>query len=86
MRVRVVQVADDCVLHVFPEMRGPPLQTRHAVEHIDHQIEAVDLIQYRQFERRVDVALLLVAAYVQMLVIAEPIGELCESATGSRGS
>jgi hypothetical protein len=57
-------------------MRGSSLQTRHPVEHVDHEVEAVHLIQNGQFERRVDVAFFLVAPYVQMFMIAEAIGQL----------
>ena len=51
-------------------------QPRHAVDHVDDQVEARGLVQHRQLERRVDVALLLVAADVQVLVALEAIGEL----------
>ena len=57
-------------------MRGPCLQAGHAVEHVDHEIEAIDLIENREFERRVDVAFFLIAAHVQILVIVEAIREL----------
>ena len=53
-------------------------QPGHPVDHVDHQIEAVDLVEDRELERRVDVALLLVAAHVQVLVVREAVGELVD--------
>lgn len=51
MLVRVAQVANDLVFHQLLEMRGLVLQARHPVDNVDHQIEAVDLIQDRELER-----------------------------------
>ena len=53
-------------------------QLRHAIDHVDDQVEARRLVQHRQLERRVDVALLLVAVHVQVLVALEAVGELVD--------
>ena len=53
-------------------------QARHPVDDVDHQVEAVHLVQDRELQRRVDVALLLVAAHVQVVVVVEAVGELVD--------
>ena len=50
-------------------------QLGHAVDDVDDQVKAGRLVQHRQLERRVDVALLPVAVHVQVLVALEPVGE-----------
>ena len=47
----------------------------HAVDDVDGQVEAVDLVVDRQLQRRVDVALLLVAADVQVVVVRAAVGQ-----------
>jgi hypothetical protein len=75
---RVGEIEDDLVLHPLLEARALRLQVRHPADHVDHQVETVDLVQDRELERRVDAALLLVAAHVQVLVVLEPAGELVD--------
>ena len=48
-------------------------QLRHAIDHVDDEMEARGLVQHRQLQRRVDIALFLVAADVQVLVSLEAI-------------
>ena len=60
------------------DVRGGGLQAGHAVDHVDGEVEAVDLIEDRELERRVDVALLLVAAHVDVVVVVAAIGELVD--------
>jgi len=50
-------------------------QPRHAVDDINGQAETVDLVFDGQFQWCVDIALFLVAAYVQMLVIGAAVGQ-----------
>src|SRR5437667_8203594 len=55
---------------------GPhPLQGRHPIDDVDGQAEAVDLVLDGQVERGVDVALLLVAPHVEILVVRGSIGQ-----------
>ena len=41
----------------------------HAVDHVDHEVEAVEVVQHHHVERRRRRALLLVAAHVQVVVV-----------------
>jgi hypothetical protein len=50
-------------------VRGARGEPRHAVDHVDHQIEAVDLVDDGELERGVDIALLLVAPHVQVVAL-----------------
>ena len=52
------------------------LQLGHAIDDVDDQMEARRLVEHRQLERRVDVALLPVAVHVQVLVALEAVDEL----------
>ena len=49
---------------------GGGLQAGDAVDDVDGEIEAVDLVEDGELERRVDVALFLVAAHVEVVVVA----------------
>ena len=48
-------------------------QPRHPVDHVHRQGEPVDLVLDRQFQRGVDVPLLLVPPHVQVLVVRPPV-------------
>ena len=50
-------------------------QRRHAVDHVDRQMEAVELVQHRHVERRRGRAFFLVAAHVHVVVIGAPVGQ-----------
>ena len=57
-------------------MRRRRLQMRYPIDDVDRQIEAVDLVQDRQFQRRIDVAFFLVSAHVHIVVIGVAIRQL----------
>src|SRR5262249_30207645 len=67
---RVLEVAQPD-LHV----RAGDEQAGHAVDRVDREAVAVDLVLDRELEGRVDVALLLVAAHVEVRVVRAPVGE-----------
>ena len=46
------------------------------VDDVDRQIETVDLVPHGQLERRIDIAMFLVAAHVEVLVVGAAVGEL----------
>src|ERR1700692_2494634 len=62
------------LLHVCPGA----LESGNTIDHINRQVEAVDLIADRKFERRVDVALLFIAANMDVAVVGSAIGELVD--------
>ena len=76
--MRIAHALDDLILEPVLHVRAGIAQTRHAVDHVDGELEAVDLVDDREFERRVDVALLLVAVNVDVLVIRAAVGELVD--------
>ena len=73
MLVCVVAAVDLLVAEFLLGMRADALKFGNAVDHVDRQTEAIDLVVDRQFHRRIDVALFLVAAHVHVLVIGAPV-------------
>src|SRR5208337_484708 len=74
----LVSMASACNLAVAKllfSMRPNPLQFRNAVNGIDGETEPVRLVVNCQFHRRIDIALLFVAADMQIPVVCAPIGE-----------
>ena len=56
-------------------MRAARPEEGHPVDHVDRERETVDLVLDRQLHRGVDVALLLVAADVNVVVIGAAVGQ-----------
>ena len=74
----LVSMATACDLAVAEFLFGmgtDPLKSRDPVNCVDCETEPVRLIVNCQFHRRVDVALLLVAAHMQVPVVCAAIGE-----------
>src|SRR4030095_14916531 len=71
--VGVVLAADLPVAEFLLGMRPSHLQGGDAGDDVDGQAKAVDLVLNGEIERRVDVALLLLAAHVQVVVICAAI-------------
>src|SRR6266436_1420917 len=55
--------------------RAGDMETGHPVDGVDGQAEAIGLIANGEFQRRVDVALLLVAAHVNVVLALPAVGE-----------
>ena len=62
----------------FLEMGTGGLQPGNAIDDVDRQIEPVDLIADCELQRRIDVALFLVASHVDVSMIRPAIGELVD--------
>ena len=75
MFVRVLATGYLHVPELFLRVGADSLEPGYAVYDIDGQSEAVYLIFDGQFERSVDVASLLIAAHVQVLVVCPAIGK-----------
>ena len=56
-------------------MAADLLQPRHAIHYIHSQAEAVNVVVDGEFQRRIDVALLLVSAHMNVVVIRAPISQ-----------
>ena len=61
--------------HVLAHVAGPRRQAGHAVDHVHHQVEAVQVVEHDHVEGRRGGALLLVAAHVDVVVVGAPVGE-----------
>ena len=86
MLVRVVAAFDLLVQEALLGVAADLLQTRHAVDHVHRQAEAVDVVVDRQLQRRIDVAASLCSrahACCRDCAGDRPAGG---SATDSRGS
>ena len=72
---RVRTRAQARVDHLLAQRRRGVAERRDAVDHVDHEVEAVEVVQHHHVERRRRRALLLVAAHVQVGVVRAPVGE-----------
>jgi len=59
---------DELVLHVLLQIRPLSAQLRQTIDHVNHEMEAVQVILHPHVERGRDGALLLVAPDVQVLI------------------
>src|SRR3974390_1502152 len=75
MFVRVVAAVDLHVAETLLGLGADSLEAGRAVDGIDRQAEAIGFVVYRQFHRRIDIALLLVAAHMKIDMIRAPVGE-----------
>ena len=73
--VGMVLTVDLQVPKRVPGMRPTRLKGRNAVDCVHRQSKSVDLVLDGQFHRRIDVALLLVAADVEIIVVVPPISQ-----------
>src|SRR5262249_17724350 len=67
----VVELVADRLLGV----RGPRAKFRHPVDHVAHQVEAIEIIKNTHVERCCSGALFLVAAYVNVAMAGSAVGE-----------
>src|SRR5271165_1131179 len=74
-RVRVVLTGDLVIEESLSNARSGNAETRHPVDAVDRQAEAISLVLDRQFEGRVDVPLLLIAAHMDIMLAGPPIGK-----------
>ena len=56
-------------------MRADIFELWHTIYYIDRQTKTINLVIDRQFQRCVDITLLLVTAHMQIFVIGSAIGE-----------
>ncbi len=76
--VGVVDAVDDLVFEPFLHVGADGREARDTVDDVDGDVEAIDLIEDGEFERRVDVALFFVAANVNIVVIFAAVAELVD--------
>ena len=57
---------DDLRFEPLLEMSARPLEARNAVDYIDREREAIDLIANRELQRRVDVAFFFVTTHMDI--------------------
>ena len=71
--VCIVNARDDLTLQPFLDVGTDGTQTWDKIDDVNCQIETVDLIENRKFERSVDAALFLIPAYMYVVVILAPV-------------
>jgi hypothetical protein len=64
-----VAVFDDLVPHPLLDMSACDLELENPVDRVDLVIDAIDRVAHREVQRRVDIAVFLVATHVQVLVV-----------------
>ena len=74
VRAHVMPVVDQLVPQFLPQVRGNFRQVRYAINDIDRQMKAVDLVAYAHIERRGRGAFFFVSAHMKLLVGA-PVGK-----------
>ena len=74
----IIHALDNLPLQPLLRMRRRRLQPRHSINHIDRQIEPVNLIQNRQLQRRIDIPHLPVPAHVNVVMVRPPVRELMD--------
>ena len=75
MLARVGAVAQSLVDHLLAQVGGALAERGYAIDHVDDEVEAVEVVEHHHVERRRRRALLLVAAYVDVGVVGAPVGE-----------
>lgn len=71
----VLFVLDELVVDGLLGVCRPSFEFRHTVDHIVHQMEAIQIIHDTNVERRGGRALFLIATHMQVFVIGSTIGE-----------
>jgi len=67
-------VLDELVANRLLGVCGSRSKLRHAVDHVAHQVEAVEIVQHAHVERRARGTLFFVAAHVKVRVARSPVG------------
>src|SRR5262249_20552604 len=75
MLVRIPATINLLVAEFLLRVGANRLQPRNPIDYIDSQREPIDFVFNRQFQRRVDIAALLVTAHVQIFVIVPLVSE-----------
>src|SRR5437870_4990809 len=73
--IGVLLTCDALVNQLFPHAGTRDAETWHSVDGVDGNTEAIGLIADGELQRRVDVALFLVAAHVDVALAGSAIGE-----------
>ena len=76
--MRVVDALDDLVLKPLFGVCSCSLEFRHAVDHVDGKVEAINLVQNGELQRRVNVAFFLVAPHVEVVVVLPFVREFVD--------
>jgi len=65
----------DLILHFLLHMSGSGAKRFDAIDHIDHEVEAVDLVDDGQFERCVDISIFFIAADMETTLLIPSIDQ-----------
>ena len=67
-------VLDELVANRLLGVCGSCSKFRHAVDHVAHQVEAIEIVQHAHVERRARGTLFFVAAHVKISMAGSPVG------------
>ena len=73
MLADVLVVLREPAVHFSPDVRVAGREIRDSVDHVDHQMKTIEIVQHRHVERRGGGSLLLVSAHVKVAVIVTAI-------------
>src|SRR6476661_6044103 len=63
------------VVHLLADVAGPAAEPRHPVDHVDDEMEPVEVVQHHHVERRRRRSFLLVAAHMEVVVVSAAVRE-----------
>ncbi len=75
VRARVRASFEASVLHCLPEVGGVCGEPRHAIDDVDDQMEAIEIVEHDHVERRRRRPFFLVSAHVEVAMVRAPIRE-----------
>jgi len=73
--VSIVNARDDLTLQPFLDMGSDDTQAWDTIDDVNCQIEAVNLIENRKFERSIDATLFFVPPHMNVLMIRAPVSK-----------
>src|SRR5487761_1405951 len=71
--VDILLVLNELVLKLLLQVDALGARLRQAIDHIHHQMEAIEIVQHRHVDKHGDRALFLIAADVNVMVIVPPV-------------
>ena len=76
--VGIGDALDDLSFQPFLDVSADRAQARNAVNDIDSQVKAIDLVEDGKLQRGIDIALLLVSPHMNVVMVPAPIAELVD--------
>jgi hypothetical protein len=74
----IVDAIDNLSLQPLFDMSARWVQARNAVDYVNRQVAAIDLVEDGEFERCVDAAFFFISTHVNVVVILTALGKLVD--------